>query len=172
MLWVLILTRARCTTLCDKGCQWLATGRWCCPGPPVSSINKIDRHDISEILLKVALKHHQANNRTNIHIFIVYICTYIETTWIVISKSTHNFTSTIHYSKCRCAINPAMLIQVIYSYRVVCVLSLSWHQDRLFVIQYCFTVAMQTSFRIRNVKRLPSRWVNSAPISENAVLVI
>jgi hypothetical protein len=43
---------------------------------PVSSINKIDRHDISEILLKVALKHHQANNRTNIHIFIVYICTY------------------------------------------------------------------------------------------------
>jgi hypothetical protein len=32
--------RARCTTLCDKVCQWLATGRWFSPGPPVSSTNK------------------------------------------------------------------------------------------------------------------------------------
>jgi hypothetical protein len=42
-------------TLCDKVCQWLATGRWFSPGTPVSSINKTDRHDITEILLKVAL---------------------------------------------------------------------------------------------------------------------
>jgi hypothetical protein len=28
MLWVRILVRARCTTLCDKVCQWLATGQW------------------------------------------------------------------------------------------------------------------------------------------------
>jgi hypothetical protein len=34
------------------------TGRWFSPGPPVSSTNKTDRHDITEILLKVALKHH------------------------------------------------------------------------------------------------------------------
>jgi hypothetical protein len=27
-LWVLISIRARCTTLCDKVCQWLATGRY------------------------------------------------------------------------------------------------------------------------------------------------
>ena len=27
MLWVWILIRARCTTLCDKVCQWLAKGR-------------------------------------------------------------------------------------------------------------------------------------------------
>jgi len=47
--------RARCTTLFDKVCQWLATGRWCSPGTAVSSTNKTDRHDISEILLKVAL---------------------------------------------------------------------------------------------------------------------
>jgi hypothetical protein len=39
------------TTLCDKVCQWLATGRWFSPGTPVSSTNKIDRHDITEILL-------------------------------------------------------------------------------------------------------------------------
>jgi hypothetical protein len=42
MLWVLILIRARCTTLCDKVCQWLATGRWFSPGLPVSSTNKTD----------------------------------------------------------------------------------------------------------------------------------
>ena len=47
--------RGACTTLCDKVCQWLATGRWFSTGPPVSSTNKTDRHDIAEILLKVAL---------------------------------------------------------------------------------------------------------------------
>ena len=39
-------------TLCDKACQWLATGWWF---SPVSSINKTDHHDITEILLKVVL---------------------------------------------------------------------------------------------------------------------
>jgi hypothetical protein len=43
------------TTLCDKVCQWLAAGRWFSPRTPVSSTNKTDRHDITEILLKVAL---------------------------------------------------------------------------------------------------------------------
>jgi hypothetical protein len=32
-----------------------ATGQWFSPGPLVSSINKTDHHDITEILLKVAL---------------------------------------------------------------------------------------------------------------------
>ena len=31
------------------------TGRWFYPGTPVLSTNKIDHHDIAEILLKVAL---------------------------------------------------------------------------------------------------------------------
>ena len=35
---------------CDKVCQWLATGRWFSPGTPVSSTNKIDLHDITEIV--------------------------------------------------------------------------------------------------------------------------
>ena len=39
-----------------KACQWLATGRWFFPCPPVSSTNKTEHHDITEILLKVALK--------------------------------------------------------------------------------------------------------------------
>ena len=43
------------TTLCDKVCQWLATGWWFSPGNPVSSTNKTDCHNITEILLKVAL---------------------------------------------------------------------------------------------------------------------
>jgi hypothetical protein len=43
------------TTLCDKVCQCLATGRSFSLGPPVSSTNKTDRHDNTEILLKVAL---------------------------------------------------------------------------------------------------------------------
>ena len=38
------------TTLCDKVCQWLATGRWLSPGTVVSSTNKTDCHDIAEIL--------------------------------------------------------------------------------------------------------------------------
>jgi len=52
---VRISIRARCTTLCDKVCLWLATDRWFFLGTPVSSTNKTDRHDITEILLKVAL---------------------------------------------------------------------------------------------------------------------
>ena len=43
----------------DQVCQWLATGRWFSPGTPVSSTNKTDRHGITEILLKVAFKHHR-----------------------------------------------------------------------------------------------------------------
>jgi hypothetical protein len=31
------------TTLCEKVCQWLATGRWFSSGTPVSSTNKTDR---------------------------------------------------------------------------------------------------------------------------------
>ena len=43
------------TTLCDKVCQLLVTGRSCSRGTLVSSTNKTDHHDINEILLKVAL---------------------------------------------------------------------------------------------------------------------
>jgi hypothetical protein len=32
------------TTLCDKVCYILATGRWFSAGTPVSSTNKTDRH--------------------------------------------------------------------------------------------------------------------------------
>jgi hypothetical protein len=51
---VRISISARCKT-CDKVCQWLARGRWFSQSPPASSTNKTDRHDTTEILLRVAL---------------------------------------------------------------------------------------------------------------------
>ena len=47
----------RRTAASDKVYQLLAHGRWFSPGTPASSTTKTDRHDIAEILLKVALKH-------------------------------------------------------------------------------------------------------------------
>ena len=54
MLWVWIPFRRDVpnASLCDKVCQWPAASWWF---SSVSSINKTDRHDITEILLKVAL---------------------------------------------------------------------------------------------------------------------
>jgi hypothetical protein len=49
------LDQERCTTLCDKVCQRLTTGRWFSPDSAVSSTNKTARPDTAEILLKVAL---------------------------------------------------------------------------------------------------------------------
>jgi len=47
-----------CTRLAaasDKVYQLLAQGRWFSPGTPASSTTKTGRHDIAEVLLKVAL---------------------------------------------------------------------------------------------------------------------
>ena len=43
------------TTLWDKFCQWFVADRWFSSCTPVSSTNKTDRHDITKVLLKVAL---------------------------------------------------------------------------------------------------------------------
>ena len=43
------------TTSCDKVCQWLAAGRWFSLSTSVFSINKTDRHDLTELLLKMVL---------------------------------------------------------------------------------------------------------------------
>jgi hypothetical protein len=47
MLWVQISIRARCTTLCNKVCQWLETGGFL-------RVYPTNKSDITEILLKVA----------------------------------------------------------------------------------------------------------------------
>jgi hypothetical protein len=43
------------TTLCAKVCQWLVSDRWVSLGTLVYFINKTDRHDVTERLLKMAL---------------------------------------------------------------------------------------------------------------------
>ena len=55
LMWVRIPLKARYTTSCDKVCQRLAAGRWFSPGSLVPYTNKTDCHDITEILLKVAI---------------------------------------------------------------------------------------------------------------------
>jgi len=45
----------RLATASNKAYQLLAHGRWFSPSTPVSSTTKTGRHDIAEILLKVAL---------------------------------------------------------------------------------------------------------------------
>ena len=55
------------TTLCNKVCQCLAAGWWFSPSTVISSTGKTDRHDITEILLKVALNtitHNCYQNKT------------------------------------------------------------------------------------------------------------
>ena len=62
MLRVRIPLMARCTTLCDKVCQWLTTGWWYSPGTLVSSTNKTDHHDINDWnIVESGVKHHKAN---------------------------------------------------------------------------------------------------------------
>jgi hypothetical protein len=48
----------------DKVYQLLAHGRWFSLGTPASSTTKTGRHDIAEILLKVALKHQKSINQS------------------------------------------------------------------------------------------------------------
>ena len=61
----------------DKVYQLLAHGRWFSPGTPNSSTTKTGRHDIAEILLKVALKHHKSKSINQIamdRFLLTYIC--------------------------------------------------------------------------------------------------
>jgi hypothetical protein len=71
-LWVRIQFRRGVldTTLCDRVCQWLATGLWISPGTPVFSTNKTNCHDITEILFKVAL------NTTTLTLTLLVYCHY------------------------------------------------------------------------------------------------
>ena len=53
----------RLTATSDKVYQLLAHGRWFSPGIPASSTTKTGRHDIAEILLKVALSTKKSINQ-------------------------------------------------------------------------------------------------------------
>jgi hypothetical protein len=56
----------RLTAASDKVYQLLAHGLWFSPGTPASATTKTGRHDIAEILLKVALKHQKSNQSNQI----------------------------------------------------------------------------------------------------------
>jgi len=51
----------------------LAHGRWLSPGTPASSTTKTGRHDIAEILLKVALNTKKSINQWNCKLVLVMI---------------------------------------------------------------------------------------------------
>jgi hypothetical protein len=64
------------TTLHDKVCQLLASGRWFSPGPPVSSTNRIDHYDITEIIVESGVKHHNPgpySMQERIFLLIIYV---------------------------------------------------------------------------------------------------
>ena len=85
MLWVIISIRARYATLCNKVCQWLATGRWFFLDPPVFSTNRTDRHDITGKLLKVALNTINQTNKLLLNLLVIFISKYFtspsDNTW-------------------------------------------------------------------------------------------
>jgi hypothetical protein len=79
-----------CTRLAatsDKVYQLFAHGRWFSPGTPASSTTQTVRHDIAEILLKVALKHKKSNqtkhiqDRKNALLYLKHILL-LESKWI------------------------------------------------------------------------------------------
>jgi hypothetical protein len=59
----------RLATASDKVCQLLAHGRWFSLGTLASSTTKTGRHDIAEILMKVAL-----NTKNQINSFYMSYC--------------------------------------------------------------------------------------------------
>jgi hypothetical protein len=69
----------RLTAANDHVYQLLAHGRWFSPGTPASSTNKTGRHDIAEILLKVALKHQKSKtNQIDLRPLINYRFWYLQ----------------------------------------------------------------------------------------------
>jgi hypothetical protein len=81
MAWVRVRfckLQKRCIRLAaaiDKVYQLFAHGRWFSPGTPASSTTKTARHDMTEILLKVALSTiKQTNKQTVFNAMLVLIC--------------------------------------------------------------------------------------------------
>jgi hypothetical protein len=66
LLYILLLKQGALDSAAnDKVYQLLSHGRWFSPGTPASSTTKTGRHDIAEILLKVALNTKKKSNPTS-----------------------------------------------------------------------------------------------------------
>ena len=82
-----------CTRLAaasDKVYQLFAHGRWFSPCTPASSTTKTGRHDIAEILLKVAIKHQKSIKST--HNSLMKALHYIHVI-ILLILNNHSFSS-------------------------------------------------------------------------------
>jgi hypothetical protein len=83
------------TTLCNEVCQWFAASLWFSPCTPVSSSNKTDCHDTTEILLKVALN--TINTQSNPSWSIIFLNKYK----YLLQRTSQNCTVTIRESHLR-----------------------------------------------------------------------
>jgi hypothetical protein len=82
----------KCTRLAaasDKAYQLLAHGQWVSPGIPASSTTKTGRHDIVEILLKVALKHQKIKIKSSWILEVFYFLSFFTSDFI--SNGNHIF---------------------------------------------------------------------------------
>ena len=73
------------TTLCHKVCQWFVTSQWFSRSTLVSFTYKTDQHDITEILLKVALntiiKSNQIQNYFLLKYIFIYFPLFFQSEW-------------------------------------------------------------------------------------------
>jgi hypothetical protein len=58
--------------ICDTVCLWLVTGLWFSLGTLVSFTKNTDRHDINEILLKVAFNTIKPTNLYNLYVYLIW----------------------------------------------------------------------------------------------------
>ena len=89
-----------CTRLAaasDKVYQLLAHGRWFSPGTPGSSTTKTGRHDIAEILLKVALN---TKNQNQIYLFKINVANITERCKRQLKYSSHFTINKIDFRNC------------------------------------------------------------------------
>jgi hypothetical protein len=99
MLWFRIPLRGGCIILCDEACHWLAAGRWFSSGTLHSSTNKSDRHDIADILMKVALNTIKPNLIQVIHTTVfwwMFISTYPKRDNSLLSRILLHFVNVIN----------------------------------------------------------------------------
>jgi hypothetical protein len=97
----------RFSTASDKDYQLLAHGRWFSPGTPAFSTTKTGRHDIAEILLKVALNTINLNqsikklvilyNFAKVSLTNIYLCCISKTKHYKVVFKTLNTKSVTNY---------------------------------------------------------------------------
>jgi hypothetical protein len=65
--------------------QLLAHGRWFSPGTPASSTNKTGRHNIAEILLKVALNTKVQSSSSSIFLYVYMLTMFCRSLFVLLS---------------------------------------------------------------------------------------